>query len=126
MMYAANYTPMIVVWIVIIQTALSMYHAKTSLVGYGAVSVKQRMGYSIQCILFLVLISKYVELYALTLNHPNILEAQDWQMLPAIISVYVIIQAAVLMKKPTRIGASLMAIGILNVGVLSYFAMIKS
>lgn len=126
MMYA-NYTPMIVVWIVIIQTLLSFYHAKTSLVSVDTTTkAKRNLGQSLQFLLFLLLVSKYVELYALTLNHPKTVEAQDWQLLPIIISVYVIIQLIIVAKIPTRIGASLLTLGLVNVGFLSYLALISN
>lgn len=126
MMYA-NYTPVIVVWIVVIQTLLSFYHAKTSLVLVdNTTKAKRNLGQSLQFLLFLLLVSKYVELYALALNHPKTVEAQDWQLLPIIISVYVIIQLIIVAKIPTRIGASLLTLGLVNVGFLSYLALISN
>lgn len=121
MMYT-NYTPMTVVWIVVLQALLSFVHAKASKAVYGNAIAKRNLEISLQFILLLFLVSKYVELYALTLNHPKLIEPQDWQLLPIIVSVYVFFQLMLLVKIPTRIGASLLVIGMMNVGFLSYLA----
>ena len=125
MMYT-NYTPMTVVWIVVLQALLSFVHAKASKAVYGDEIAKRNLGISLQFILLLFLISKYVELYALTLNHPKLIEPQDWHLLPVIVSVYVFFQVMLLAQIPTRIGMSLLVIGVMNVGFLSYLSIVST
>ena len=121
-----NYTPMTVVWIVVLQALLSFVHAKASKAVYGDEIAKRDLGLSLQFILLLFLISKYVELYSLTLNHPKLIEPQDWHLLPVIVSVYVFFQVMLLAQIPTRIGMSLLVIGVMNVGFLSYLSIVST
>ena len=121
-----NYTPMTVVWIVVLQALLSFVHAKASKAVYGDEIAKRDLGISLQFILLLFLISKYVELYSLTLNHPKLIEPQDWHLLPVIVSVYVFFQVMLLAQIPTRIGMSLLVIGVMNVGFLSYLSIVST
>lgn len=118
-----NYAPTMAIWIVIIQVILSVYHAKVTSLSEDSIP-KVEFRFTLQWGLFLILIAKYVELYSIVLNHPKMIEQSDWFLLPIIVCIYVFIQLGVIAKKSTRVGRLLLGTGILNVGVLSYFALI--
>ena len=119
----ANYAPSMAIWVVIIQIVLSVYHAKVTSLAVNEIP-KMEFRFTLQWGLFLILIAKYVELYSIVLNHPKLIEPPDWLLLPIIVCIYVFIQLVVVSKKSTRVGKALLCAGLLNVAVLSYFAMV--
>lgn len=118
-----NYAPSMAVWIVVIQIVLSVYHAKVTSLTIDDIP-KMEFRFTLQWGLFFILIAKYVELYSIVLNHPKLIEPSDWLLLPIIVCFYVFVQLVVIAKKSTRVGKALLCAGLLNVAVLSYFALV--
>ena len=113
-----NYTPTITIWIVFMQSLLALYSARVFMLEGNSFGVKHKLRMSLQYVLCLILAAKYVELYSLIIFHPQTVTSDDWETIPKIFLVYLIIQSVILLRIPHIFGVVLLAAGFVNMVTL--------